>query len=70
MQCITVIEGSRTARIKPQPTIQNDDDTFNCPAQDCDGRVPITYYQDHLGQPWPNVGLRCPKCNREYSILL
>lgn len=53
----------------PLITVQNKDDTFDCPNSNCSGRVPITYWNDKLGNGWPNVGLSCPKCNRKYSIL-
>jgi len=53
----------------PLSTVQNEDDTFECPYSNCSGRVPITYWKDKLGQDWPSVGLCCPDCNRKYSIV-
>lgn len=68
MHYITVQEENRLAVTPPCRTIQNDDDTFNCPVSNCNGRVPITYWKDSCGSH-PNVGLQCPNCKRLYSIL-
>lgn len=68
MHYIAVLEENRLADPASCRTIQNDDDTFNCPSTNCDGRVPITYWKDSRGLH-PNISLQCPKCKKCYSIL-
>lgn len=52
---------------KPQE-VAVENDTFSCPEPNCDGIVPITYWEDTSGKH-PNFGLRCTKCGCSYYIL-